>query len=231
MKEQSISQKFDQFQNDAVSAIVDDFKEKTNGRFLLVVPTGGGKTFTAVRAINSLFDSGILNPQKDKVAWVAHRKELLEQAKNTFERYAESEYYNSYSYTDQINFLMLSQAKKVFSDNNGYSLAIIDEAHHGAAPSYAPMFKKDDLAILGLTATPSRYDGEPLDFDRESYSIGFPDLIEIGVILRPEIVTVQGGHYEDIDDLSDDSLNILIDPERDTRIINALLSGVDKYNK
>ena len=44
---------FDKFQADAVDAIVKDFNKKNNGRYLLVIPTGGGKTRTAVKAINA----------------------------------------------------------------------------------------------------------------------------------------------------------------------------------
>lgn len=46
---------------------------------LLVLPTGGGKTLTAARWISeNILDKGI------KVLWLAHRHELLEQAKRTF---------------------------------------------------------------------------------------------------------------------------------------------------
>jgi len=42
---------YEKFQPQAVRAIVSDFQKKPTGRFLLVIPTGGGKTFTAIRAI------------------------------------------------------------------------------------------------------------------------------------------------------------------------------------
>ena len=46
---------------------------------LLVLPTGGGKTLTAARWIaENILDKGI------KVLWLAHRHELLDQAKKTF---------------------------------------------------------------------------------------------------------------------------------------------------
>lgn len=229
MSELSIKERFDQFQDDAVEAITTDFSEKINGRFLLVVPTGGGKTFVAVKAINSLFASGKYDPETDKIAWVAMRRELLAQAEECFDRF--TDLYPGTSFKDKVEFMMLSQAKKAFSSSTGFKMAVIDEAHHGAAPSYTPMFKSEDLGILGLTATPSRHDGIPLAFERESYSIGFPELVELGIVLRPEVVKVEGGVYDDIIDLSDDSLASLIDPERQQRIINALLQGKDKYQK
>ena len=228
MSELSLSQRYDQFQNDAVQSVTVDFSEKPGGRHLLVVPTGGGKTFIAVRSINALAGSGILK-RNDRVAWVAHRRELLEQAQDCFDKYVE--YYNGVSFKNNVDFMMLAEARKVFAGSTNYKMAIIDEAHHGAAPSYAPMFATDGLGILGLTATPSRHDGVPLAFERESYSIGFPDLVELGVVLRPEVIKVAGGTYEGLTDLSDESLAELMDPERQRRIIAALLARKDEYTK
>ena len=52
-----------------------------------MIPTAGGKTFTAVKAINRLFDEGTLDPQGDRVLWTAHRSELITQAVDTFKRF------------------------------------------------------------------------------------------------------------------------------------------------
>lgn len=50
---------------------------------LLVMPTGSGKTFTAARwLIEHVVNEG------GKVLWIAHRRELLEQAASTFDRFA-----------------------------------------------------------------------------------------------------------------------------------------------
>ncbi len=229
MSELSVKERYDQFQNEAVAAVADDFSEKPNGRYLLVIPTGGGKTFVAVRAVSSLFDTRMFDPTSDRIAWIAHRSELLTQAKKCFDQY--TNLYERISYKAQVDFMMLSAARKVFLSQTVYKMAVIDEAHHGAAPSYTPMFNSDYLGILGLTATPSRYDGIPLDFERESYSIGFPELVELGVVLRPEVEKVQGGVYDNIYDFDDDSLCSLIDPERQKRIIKALLARKDDYQK
>ncbi len=229
MSELSIKERYDQFQDDAVEAVTADFTEKTNGRYLLVVPTGGGKTMVAVKAVNSLFAAGTFDPAFDRNAWVAHRNELLIQARECFDRYIDL--YGGISYKSNVDFMMLAKAKKVFSSPTIYKMAVIDEAHHGVAPSYTPMFNSEYLGILGLTATPSRYDGIPLDFERESYSIGFPELVELGVVLRPEVVKIEGGVYDDIFDFDDAALSSLIDPERQKRIIEALLARKDKYQK
>ena len=62
-----IGSRYDQFQAEAVANILNDYRDKLAGRFLLVIPTGGGKTFTAVKALNKLFDDRVLNPDSDRV--------------------------------------------------------------------------------------------------------------------------------------------------------------------
>ena len=66
---------------------MDQIDKKDSFSSLLVLPTGGGKTVTAViwilrKAIN----------QKKKVLWIAHRHLLLEQAADTFQRNSFLEY-------------------------------------------------------------------------------------------------------------------------------------------
>ena len=75
------------FQDDAVNNATDAFAGNGNGRYLVVLPTGGGKTRIAVRVINKLFDDKVLSPKSDRVLWVVHREELVEQAKKGFEEY------------------------------------------------------------------------------------------------------------------------------------------------
>ena len=155
MQSKAFRQRFDEFQNDAVSAIKRDFSRKLNGRYLLVIPTAGGKTFTAVKAINRIFETDILDDNLDKVLWTAHRIELLKQAEDTFTKYVET-YGETNSYEHRVIFEMISSVSKRLNDDTAIKLVVIDEAHHGAANSYQPIFEHPELGILGLTATPSR---------------------------------------------------------------------------
>ncbi len=221
--------RYDLFQLDAVQSVVEDFSAQGTGRFLLVVPTGGGKTFVAVRAIERMFQQGLLDLTAHRVLWVAHRIELLDQARGTAERQAEGSPIPAFK--DQIDFCMLGKVKEQLAGNENVRLAVIDEAHHGAANSYRPLFDRSDIGILGLTATPSRHDGKSLDFEKESYSIGFPDLVDLGVLLRPEVVTVDGGTYT-IDSIGEpDQLSVLNNAERNRRILNELAADHDRYRK
>jgi superfamily II DNA or RNA helicase len=172
----SLVERFESFQKDAVNAIIRDFGNNPRGRYLLVIPTAGGKTLAAAKAINKLFEAGILNSAKDCVLWTAHRVELLDQAEAAY-RKLESSTEDKGRYYERVLFRMILSVPEYLSTNDSIKLIIIDEAHHGAADSYQPIFQNQRVGILGLTATPSRHDGVPLDFERESYSIGFPDLL------------------------------------------------------
>ena len=95
------------------------------------------------------------------------------QAINTFKKYAER--HPARSYFSQVDIEMIAKAAKHVRDNQNIKIVVIDEAHHAAKKNnqYGPLFAYPQLGILGLTATPSRHDGQPLEFEKESYSIGF----------------------------------------------------------
>lgn len=226
---QDLTDRYNRFQANAVDDIESDFAEKPTGRFLLVIPTGGGKTFTAVKAVNRLFSNGLLDASRDRVLWTAHRKHLLDQAEATFEKYSENKPTES-SIVSNIDFEMVGKTKAYLSENSNVKLVVIDEAHHGAANSYQAIFDKTSVGVLGLTATPTRHDGKPLDFERESFSIGFPDLIEMGVILRPKVVQIEGGDF-DISSFDQEDLEQLNTAARNAKISTALLGGKSDFKK
>ena len=225
------AQKYDEFQREAVGDICEDFSEKANGRYLLVIPTGGGKTITAVKSINSLFDKGVLDKNNDRVMWVAHRDYLIGQAEGSFNKF-EQWFPDQNSYKSQLDFCMISKASAQLAANPNIKLVVIDEAHHAAANTYLPLFDPEHVGVLGLTATPTRHDGKPLEFERESYSIGFPDLVDRGVVLRPEVRTVNTNiTFSDIAGFSDEDLDKLDDAKRNQKIIDAILKNHEDYDK
>ena len=223
---------YEKFQPQAVKAIVKDFTAKPNGRFLLVIPTGGGKTFTAMRGTGALFASGILIRGTHRAVWVAHREELLDQARAGLKRFNDRFPERQLQEGVDIVFSMMAKAKENIQ-NPKTKFVVFDEAHHGAAPTYYDsVFDQQYAGILGLTATPSRHDGKPLDFERESFSIGFPDLIKLNVLINPTINKVDGIKIESVTNFSsDEDLEILNSAERDGRLIQALLNDHQKYQK
>lgn len=226
----NLAERYEMFQRPAVNAIVEDFRSNLAGRYLLVIPTGGGKTITAAKAIRHLFQEGILDAALDRVLWVAHREELLSQAQTAF-LMLDSRSADSTPLTPNIDFSMLAASQCALVSSPDIKLIVIDEAHHGAAASYQPLFEKVNVGILGLTATPTRHDGKPLEFERESFSIGFPDLVSFGVILRPTIHTIAGGHFNISDIGSHEELEQLNNASRNSRIIAMLSSNWETFQK
>nr|BDD46379.1 hypothetical protein 8 [Halieaceae bacterium] len=195
-----------------------------------MIPTGGGKTYTAVKSVCELYSQGVLETGEDKVLWVAHREELVEQGKQTFQRWIQ-EHNIDLRVGGDILVEPITSGTRIVSSDDSVKLIVIDEAHHAAAPSYKPFFDQERAGVLGLTATPSRHDGKPLDFERESFSIGFPDLVKRGVIIRPTIHSIKG-IASDVTDLhSEKELNKLNSAERNQLIIDGLLSKRDLYHK
>jgi len=132
---------------------------------LLVAATGTGKT------VISAFDYKIYKEKSktSKLLFIAHRKEILTQARATFQAILKDNNFgelwvdglvpSNYEYvfasvqslTNQLNSLILSESY--------YDYIIIDEVHHIAANSYRPFLNYfKPKVLLGLTATPERMD-------------------------------------------------------------------------
>ncbi len=138
-------------------------------RNLIVAATGTGKT------VVSAFDFKNFKKQKPnaKLLFIAHRKEILQQAQATFQGVLrdnnfgelwvdgmEPEKYDCLfasvqTLNNRINSLNLSESF--------YDFIIVDEVHHIAASSYRPILNRfKPKILLGLTATPERMDGEDI---------------------------------------------------------------------
>lgn len=149
---------------------------------LVVLPTGGGKTYTA----SSWLLKAALNKHK-KILWIAHRQLLLDQAAESFQKFAYAENMpnvSSFRYrivsgaavhdrtTDIVSSDDLLIASKDSLGRNMQALdkwlegedeiyLCIDEAHHSTAKTYRKVIdhvksKVEHVKIIGLTATPFR---------------------------------------------------------------------------
>ena len=184
------------FQEDAITKVVQDFRAVPTSKNLLVIPTGGGKTFTAMRVVNRMLQDGLLT-DKDRVMWVVHRLQLKKQAEDDLKELVtvnRTKFDINKNLQKVIDVEMIAAANDLLrKDKIGkIKLLIIDEAHHAAANSYKEFFNFP-IGILGLTATPTRNDDSELDFDKVSYSITFRDLIKKNVVLEPKFEKVETG--------------------------------------
>lgn len=154
---------------------------------LLVAATGTGKT------VISAFDYKNFrkNNKSSKLLFVAHRKEILEQAKATFQGILKDNNFgdlwvdgiepNSNEYIFASVQTLNNRLKNIQLSPEYYDFIIIDEVHHIEAKTYRPIidyFKPKIL--LGLTATPERMDGADIlnDFcNRIAAEIRLPEAL------------------------------------------------------
>lgn len=136
-------------------------------RNLLVAATGTGKTVISAFDYKNFKD----NNKSSRILFVAHRKEILQQAKATFQGVLKDNNFGEL----MVDGLVPSNNEYVFASvqslNNRlkdlnlspeyYDFIIIDEVHHISASSYRPILNYfKPKVLLGLTATPERMDGE-----------------------------------------------------------------------
>jgi superfamily II DNA or RNA helicase len=154
---------------------------------LLVAATGTGKT------VISAFDYKSFKQvnKTAKLLYVAHRKEILEQARSTFQGVLKDnnfgELWGNGFEPDKYDFVFASvktlknRIDELSLSPDYYDYIIVDEVHHISASSYRPIinyFKPS--VLLGLTATPERMDNENIldDFcDKIAAEIRLPEAL------------------------------------------------------
>ena len=176
---------------------------------LVVLPTGGGKTYTA----SVWLLKNAINKQK-KILWIAHRKTLLDQAVESFQQYAFKEFIPNISsfryrvisgdaeHDKTINIEKSDDLLVVSKDSIGRNLKnidrwlkdeeevflIIDEAHHSTAKTYRKVIdyikeKVPYVKLIGLTATPFRTN----DNEKGLLSRIYKDGVELGDVVNNDI--------------------------------------------
>lgn len=139
---------------------------------LIVAATGTGKT------VISAFDYKRFrkkNPKKDRLLFVAHRQEILEQSIDCFRRVLKDENFGDLwvgnhrpeqGHADHL-FISIqsfnSRSIDELVEPDYFDFIIIDEFHHAAADSYQIILDYfTPKILLGLTATPERMDGKSI---------------------------------------------------------------------
>jgi superfamily II DNA or RNA helicase len=158
-------------------------------RNLVVSATGTGKTVMAA------FDYARFkraNPTHSRLLFVVHRKEILEQARDCFrsvlrdfnlgEMLVGGERPSSWDYVFASVQSLGGDRPWERLGSAHFHYLIIDEAHHGVASSYRPLFNNlQPQILLGLSATPERMDGTSIlpDFDNQfAAEIRLPEALE-----------------------------------------------------
>lgn len=195
------------FQDDAIENISRCYAKDINSKQLLVIPTGGGKTLTALRAINKMLFDGVI-PKGGVVYWIQHLKQLQNQSQRVLEENVAKGSFLGILEPCHEKLLQTVKIKMIDAASREFPLekpciVIIDEAHHSAAASYGVFFQESN-GVLGLTATPRRLDDNELAFEDIVYSITARDLIARGVIVKPIIHQIKTNTRIDAYDLDTD---------------------------
>lgn len=173
-------------QSEAVKAMTKYFKLQKDmpGRSgVVVMPTGSGKTYTAV---TWLLKDAVAKGYK--VVWLVHRQELIEQTFNEFRKMApllKGSDVKKFTVLPVSGIhLSMSMARRAnvyvcgiqsVANKNGYRhiagilgtagkekvVVVVDEAHHATSASYQKVLNRikvlnPNMVLLGLTATPYR---------------------------------------------------------------------------
>lgn len=190
----SVSEPDWSYQDVAVARCVASLSRRKDARVGLVLPTGAGKTRTALRVVLTM-----LAKYDDPTAvavWVTHRLNLREQAfrelqKMIAARLPETLNFDAAALTERVKFQMVGEVGQLqtMPDAPPVVLVVIDEAHHAAAPSYQTALDATFSApALFLTATPNRSDSQPIGMDEIAFTITHKELAERGAVLRPEFL-------------------------------------------
>ena len=242
-------------------------------RTVIHMPTGSGKTRTAMYIVaRHLFEHG-----PTTVLWLASSTELLEQAAETFSKAggflgsSSCDIVRCYGKKtlglkeNRGNTFLVAGLQKINSMANKdsslvpflgkhTSLIVFDEAHQAIAPSYSSLVNsvcmqgKQDMAVLGLTATPGRTTDEASEklaefFHRSKVTIEVENgdtveyLIREGYIARPHFkrieygVRIIGDSPQEYEYLEEDLLLLGKDNDRNQIILNAAIDLLKRHRR
>ncbi len=136
-------------------------------RNLVVAATGTGKTIVAAFDFKQSFE----RPGQKRMLFVAHREEILVQSRGVFRNILRDHNFGELwvgNHTpDHLEQLFVSvqtlNARALWDQvpPDFFDYIVVDEFHHGAAPSYQRLLDYfTPKILLGLTATPERADGK-----------------------------------------------------------------------
>lgn len=177
------------FQDVAVERCMAALRKSDTINVGLVLPTGAGKTRTALRIV---LERLAASPSPDsRAVWVTHRHNLKAQAFRELGKLVDQAPpglpADAQELAERIDFAMLGEVPALLERPTPTAVVVVDEAHHAAAPSYRPVFdKRTSYPVLLLTATPVRMDEKPIFIDEIAFTITYRELAERRAIIVPE---------------------------------------------
>ena len=177
------------YQEEAVKAVESGWNEYQ--RQLLVLPTGCGKTIVFSKIAQD-------QTAKGRVLILAHRDELIEQARDKYHRLTGSDTgkikgSENVSMPVTVGSVQTLMRRVERYPHDYYSTVIVDEAHHSLSDSYQRILCHFDGArVLGVTATPDRGDKKSLGryYDNLAYEYSLRQAVADGYLCPMRARTV-----------------------------------------
>lgn len=176
-----------EYQKDMLRQIEDAFG--THQSVMVQMPTGTGKT-VLISEVVKREERRVKNP----CVWiVVHRRELVEQIKETLERRLGTSLDAEREKSNVIEVFSIQWLSRHYQElEERPSLIVIDEAHHALAKTYAEMMNAyPEAKKLGVTATPCRLNKR-----------GFTDLFEVLLTSHSISNFIKDGYLSDFDYVS-----------------------------
>lgn len=172
------------YQSVAVDSTHQSFREGYK-KTLLCMPTGSGKTTVVAHLIEDYLSQDL------KILFVAHRRELVDQAHNRLAQHGIDAGLILPGYEMNGHKVNIASVQTlVRREIPQVDVLIVDECHHSMAGSFLKIIGKcidNGSRVLGLTATPFRLDGKPLGliFDDLLVPTTVRELIDDGYLVQP----------------------------------------------
>lgn len=157
------------FQEEILEAlrVAREFRDRR--RNLIIAATGTGKTVIAALDYRNIAGSKESGRGRPSLLFIAHRQEILRQARDTFRTalrdgsFGEEYYAGKRPDKGEHVFASIQSLANLDLETlspSAFDVVIVDEFHHAAAPTYKKILEHlDPKYLLGLTATPERSDG------------------------------------------------------------------------
>ena len=176
-----------EYQKDMLRQIEDAFV--THQSVMIQMPTGTGKT-VLISEVVKREERRVKNP----CVWiVVHRRELVEQIKETLERRLGTSLDTEREESSVIEVFSIQWLSRHYQElEERPSLIVIDEAHHAVAKTYEEVMNAyPNAKKLGVTATPCRLTKR-----------GFTDLFEVLLCSHSIPKFIKEGYLSDFDYIS-----------------------------
>ena len=159
------------FQEEILDTLAAERANRDKHRHLVVAATGTGKTVVAAFDYRRFCEQhpGPTPGGRPRLLFVAHRREILDQALDTFRAVLRDHNFGDtlaggepLTQTDHLFSTIQSFHSRGFADlpPEHFDYVVVDEFHHAEAATYAKLLDAlEPRVLLGLTATPERADG------------------------------------------------------------------------